>query len=47
MKKTYAKPVVTTHGAVEVLTLNSCTNKSLGGSDGLTFNGTPIEFNCS
>jgi hypothetical protein len=45
-KKVYNTPELTVHGSVEEIT-QTCMNKSLGGSDGWTFQAQPIHTQCS
>jgi hypothetical protein len=44
-KKVYSAPKLTVHGSVEEIT-QECTNKDFGSSDGWTFQGTPITWEC-
>jgi hypothetical protein len=47
LKKVYRTPELTVHGSVEEITRQQCMNKTLGGSDGWTFQQQPIHTQCS
>ncbi len=46
-KRVWDSPTLTIFGSVESLTQGPCTNKDLGSTDGLTFQGNPITNACS